>query len=232
MITTYPGGKGGEGVAQAIINQMPPHTLYVEGCVGSGAILRMKKPARSSIAIDRDPEVIAHLEGHRLVPDGTTCICGDVMEWLETNPLSAGALVYLDPPYLLETRSSKKKIYRYEMTTRQEHARLLGIIQQLNCMVIISGYRSELYASELAHWRTATYQTTNRAGKPTTEWLWMNYPEPVELHDYRYLGKNFREREKIKRRKSRWKARLARMNQLERYAMFNALDEWRSGTAE
>ena len=42
---SYPGGKNGAGVYQAIINQMPPHQTYIEGFLGSGAVLRMKKPA-------------------------------------------------------------------------------------------------------------------------------------------------------------------------------------------
>lgn len=57
-----------------------------------------------------------------------------------------------------------------------------------------------------------------------TEWLWMNYPRPVKLHDYRYLGDDFRERERIKRKKARWIDRLARMDILERQAMLAALD--------
>ena len=32
------------------------------------------------------------------------------------------------------------------------------------------------------------------------EWLLMNYSAPVELHDYRYLGNTFRDRERIKRK--------------------------------
>ena len=42
---TYPGGKAGAGVWQRIINQMPPHRLYVEPFVGAGAVLRAKRPA-------------------------------------------------------------------------------------------------------------------------------------------------------------------------------------------
>ena len=40
-----------------------------------------------------------------------------------------------------------------------------------------------------------------RGGRLATEWVWMNYPEPIALHDYRYLGEDFREREPIKRKK-------------------------------
>ena len=61
-----------------------------------------------------------------------------------------------------------------------------------------------------------------------TEWLWMNYPEPLELYDYRYLGKNFRERERIHRKIERWKNRLIAMDSLERHAIMAAIDEIRS----
>jgi DNA adenine methylase len=55
------------------------------------------------------------------------------------------------------------------------------------------------------------------------ELLWCNFPEPVELHDYRYLGRDFRERERIARRRRRWLARLAKMPVLERQALVSAL---------
>jgi hypothetical protein len=51
----------------------------------------------------------------------------------------------------------------------------------------------------------------------------MNYPEPMALHDYRYLGRNFRERERIKRKKIRWKNRLSRMPLLERRVLVATL---------
>lgn len=54
----YPGGKNGAGVYQTIINQLPPHDTYIEPFLGSGAVLRMKKPARASIAIDADADVV------------------------------------------------------------------------------------------------------------------------------------------------------------------------------
>jgi DNA adenine methylase len=41
----YDGGKGAMGVAQWIINQIPPHRVYIEPFLGGGAVLRLKKPA-------------------------------------------------------------------------------------------------------------------------------------------------------------------------------------------
>ena len=57
-----------------------------------------------------------------------------------------------------------------------------------------------------------------------TEYVWFNYPRPVELHDYRYLGKGFRERERIKRKMKRWKLRLEKMPELERQALLWAMN--------
>ena len=58
----------------------------------------------------------------------------------------------------------------------------------------------------------------------------MNYPEPFELHDYSYLGENFRERERIKRKKDRWRLKLQSMPALERFAILSVLQDrqfWR-----
>ena len=62
-------------------------------------------------------------------------------------------------------------------------------------------------------------------GGPAVEYLWFNFPPPVALHDYRYLGANFRERERIKRQKARWTARLLRMPALQRQALLAAIAE-------
>nr|QGW60552.1 upf31.0 [bacterium] len=54
----YPGGKGGAGVYQTIINNIPPHDTYIETHLGGGNILERKRPAARSIGIDIDREVI------------------------------------------------------------------------------------------------------------------------------------------------------------------------------
>jgi len=222
---TYTGGKNGSGVYQIIINQMPPHRIYVEAFLGSGAILRNKRPAPiANIGIDRDDDVIKNFYP-RDIP-GLELRCVDALEWMTDdirgvlrNP---DTLLYLDPPYLMETRSSQQRYYRWEMT-RIDHVRLLDIIRFLPCLVMLSGYYSDLYVNGLAGWRSLQYPSRTRGGKIATEWLWMNYPEPFELHDYHYLGKNFRERERIKRKKARWLDKLQCMSLLERYAILDAI---------
>ena len=226
---TYPGGKNGSGVYQTIINQIPPHRTYIEAFLGSGAIMRMKRPAVASIGIDSDARAAREFPAHE-VPS-LEVYCNDALDWLSVNPIDEDTLVYLDPPYLMSTRSYKRPLYRHEFNTEDEHAELLALIKRLSCMVMISGYYSDLYAEALQGWRTISYQAMTRGGTLATEWLWMNYPEPSELHDYRHLGRNYRERERVKRKISRWKARLEKMNSIERHAMMMAIEELRSPTS-
>lgn len=239
---TYPGGKNGSGVYQKIINQIPPHRVYIEAFLGHGAIMRNKKPASVNIGIDSDSDVVRHwLTADNATIGDSACpnsgsrniIKGDAISWLKENfyKLTADTFLYLDPPYLFETRKAKsKKLYNVEFGGIEQHRELLSLVMDAPCMVAISGYMSPLYSAMLTDWRTISYNTVNRAGQTVEEWLWMNYPEPTELHDYKYLGENFREREKITRQKRRWIARLQRMDKLQRYALLSSIAEY-AGTA-
>jgi hypothetical protein len=159
---------------------------------------------------------------------GLTVYWDDALRFIDSPTITDDTLIYCDPPYLMSTRSSQRPYYRHEFSDEAQHTELLTITKRLNCMVMISGYYSDLYARELAGWRTATFQAQTRGGTTATEWVWMNFPEPLELHDYRYLGSNFRQRERIKRKQNRWRARLLRMNSTERYSMLATLEELRT----
>ena len=226
---TYQGGKAGDGVYQKIINQIPPHDVYIEPFLGGGAVMLRKRLAAASIVIDSDAEVVVHWRKEAFGVPGVTVIYGDAISYLPelvATKVCDGArvFVYADPPYLLETRKSKRAIYKHEMMDSTSHSLLLAMLQKLPCMVALSGYWSSLYESCLQGWRSINFQARTRHGT-ATEWLWMNYPEPVELHDYRYLGENFREREKINRQRKRWRARLERMSALQRYALLSSIAE-------
>lgn len=215
------GGKGGAGVYQQIINQIPPHRVYIEAFLGAGAVLRAKAPAAIAIGIDVDEQLIGRWAG----APGVTTICGDALAFLAGYAWRGDEFVYCDPPYLMSTRSSARPIYRHEFATIEQHRALLTLLRTLPCAVAISGYWSPLYELELVGWRAITFQTVKHSGHVATEYLWMNYPEPLELHDYRYLGRSYRERERIKRKQQRWRARLRAMPALERYALLSVLTD-------
>lgn len=96
------------------------------------------------------------------------------------------------------------------------------ILTTVPAMVAISGYRSPLYDQALKGWRRIDYQAMTRGGlKP--ECLWLNYPAPTTLHDYSFLGKDFHDRCRIKRKLKRWADKLAALPALERAAILEAL---------
>lgn len=217
----YPGGKGGAGVYQQIIAQMPPHRVYIEPFLGGGAVMRQKRAAARTIGIDRDAAAVA---GVRAVLDGLPGLdlrVGDALTFLREYPWTGDEMVYADPPYLLDTRGGRS-YYTYEMGTPDEHRALLGLLTVLPCHVAISGYPSVLYDELLIGWRVHTFGAMTRGG-PRTESLWCNYAAPAALHDYRYAGANYRERERIKRKGARWRTRLAGLDAIERGALIAAV---------
>ena len=216
---TFPGGKGSAGVAETIINQQPPHQTYVEPFLGSGAIMRRKQPADLSIGIDLDPTLI--LDAQRLMPGPYLFHVGDGLKFLRSQALDKHALVYCDPPYPFDARQRHRRIYTHEMSI-DLHIELLTTLRMLPCMIQLSCYSHPMYAEMLTGWRCLTYQSMTRGG-PATEYLWMNYPPPRALHDYRFLGDGFRHRERIKRKTARLLARLEKLPPLERLALYSAI---------
>ena len=249
---SYDGGKG--VVFRHIINEMPPHKVYVEPFVGRGAVAMNKKPAERNILIDKDTEVIeAWL--HYLVENGGAAAppkltigaaiatngdmvhivtfddgtrwelyVGDALELLPLLNLGKDALVYADPPYLYDVRTQKRPLYRHELGQPEEHKRLIAVLGGLSCRVMLSGYRSALYADLLPTWRTFGYTAWDRANRPRQEIVWCNFSEPARLHDYSFLGDNFRERERIKRKAARWANRFGKLPTLERRAILEQLE--------
>lgn len=221
----YPGGKG--SCFRHLINLMPPHDVYIETHLGGGNVLERKRPAARSIGIDIDPEVItAWRERNALTHPCVarlTVVNGDAAGFLRRYQFTGRELVYSDPPYLHETRS-RADIYRFEYT-RAQHIELLAVLAALPCAVMVSGYDSELYRCTLEHrhgWRRHEFMAHTRGGM-RREVVWFNFEPPAELHDPRYVGDNYRERERIKRKRDRWRRRFAAMTPGERQTILEAL---------
>jgi len=214
----YPGGKG--GVFQRLINLMPLHEVYIESYLGGGAVMRNKRPAGRNIGIEIDPKIIEMWKDVKQI--GFELIHSDAITFLKDYPFTGKELVYCDPPYLRETRKKYYPLYKYEYT-QEQHMELLEVIKSLPCLVMISGYKSTLYSESLEKWSAYSFQAACHHGV-ATEYIWMNYPTPVELHDYRYLGDTFRDRERIKLKSERWVRRLRAMPDLECQALLAAID--------
>lgn len=91
--------------------------------------------------------------------------------------------VYLDPPYLPETRTAKTAYGEYEMSP-DEHEQLLKACVRVSgshdLKIAISGNPSELYNDYLVGWHQASQQIVNHSAQTKTkrvrtEVLWKNY---------------------------------------------------------
>lgn len=219
---TYTGGKG--NTYQKIINLIPPHQVYIEPFLGFGRVMQAKKPAAVNIGLDIDQVLINRATGKHW-PGPVQFHNSNALEWLAGYNWTGQEFIYCDPPYLMTTRSSKRNYYAHEFATEEEHKQLLSLLLSLPVHIAISGYAAALYSEMLTGWHVATWQAVTRAGTMATEYLWMNYPTPTELHDYSYLGENFTDRQRIRRKKDRWKNKLENLPTLEKQAILWALSE-------
>lgn len=91
-------------------------------------------------------------------------------------------------------------------------------------MVMISGYPSQMYADALRapKWRCVSYRARHHR-KTATECLWMNFPEPEQLHDYRFTGRTYRERQTLTKLRRRLLSKLERMKPRTRNFLLDAI---------
>ena len=209
------GSKGTTGLSQAIVSAMPPHHTYLETHLGGGAIMKRKPPALRNIGIDLNRRAI---DGFRCGHD-VELVHGCCHRFLAEFPFEGSELVYCDPPYVQSTRRSERR-YRFDYTD-DDHVALLGILRSLPCQVMVSGYPSALYDAHLADWRSLEVQVNNQSCI-VTEKLWFNF-DPGRPHWHTCAGRNFTDRQRIKRNAASWARRYRAMPPGERLAVLAAV---------
>lgn len=87
------------------------------------------------------------------------------------------ALHFVDPPYVHATRSMRNHGgYRHELDD-EAHRRLLAELEALDGMVVLCGYRNELYDALLVGWERHETSARISGGRGTsirTECVWLN----------------------------------------------------------
>ena len=86
---------------------------------------------------------------------------------------------------------------------------------------MLSGYPSPLYDELVPDWRTIELQVMNQSGV-RTEKLWFNFT-PDRVHWPRYAGKNFTDRQRIKRKAENWGKRYQALPRAERLAVLSSM---------
>lgn len=214
-MSSYFGSKATSGLCQPIIALMPPHDTYIETHLGGGAIMKRKPPALRNIGIERNARALARFQCDYPVEKINGCAHAFLREYA----FQGRELIYSDPPYLTHTRTSGRR-YRFDYEER-DHIELLELLRGLPCNVILSGYPSGLYDEVLGDWRHLELQVMNHAGV-RTEKLWFNFT-PERLFWAGYAGKNFTDRQRIKRKAESWAKRYRAMPAGERLAVFAAM---------
>lgn len=211
----YFGSKATSGLCQPIVALMPPHDTYIETHLGGGAIMKRKPPALRNIGIDLDQRALAKFQCDYPVE----LVHGCAHRFLADYDYRGRELIYCDPPYLKATRSSERR-YRFDYE-EHDHLELLGLLKELPCHVILSGYPSALYDQGLPGWQSVELQVMNQGGV-RTEKVWFNF-SLEQVHWARYTGKNHTDRQRIKRKAQNWGRRYRALPPGERLAVLAAL---------
>jgi len=224
----YLGSKGAAGTMQVIINHMPAHDVYIEPFVGSGIIVKNKHPSFSTIINDLDSQ-----QAHKVFNEIVKSVkhlevyskdAVDVLERVVPRDVYTDneVFIYCDPPYLLSTRTGRSR-YKHEMTD-DDHVLLLDYLVDCDANIMLSGYPNALYDNLLSDWQSVEFQAMTRGGV-RTEKLWMNYDiSTMELHQTNFIGKNFGDRQRIKRKVNRLSRKINNLPRHEKQAIMEVLN--------
>lgn len=239
----YDGGKSGSGTYQQIINHIPPHDIYIEPFAGHCGIFRKIRACSIAVLNDTDADVIdeiyLHLAKRKDIEVVRDFMQGNLFEkptkqiviirnndysvMLERFGKNPNTFIYCDPPYPMSCRSSQARLYTFDWESDIQHIHFLKAANLCECKMMISTYPNDLYQQALSGWHKHEFYAIKRNHKKALEVIYMNYPPPTVLHDYQYLGGNFRQRERIKRKVTRTISRLNKLPPAERMAIFSAM---------
>ena len=229
----YFGGKGGSGVYQNIINLIPPHQTFVVPFLGHCGIVRNIAPASQILVNDIDPFVINSWKNHFNTKDTEELAKYNIWfhnsDWYTFLQMwervfeDPHNLIYLDPPYPHSSRKSDHR-YKFEMTDNDHRSLLYWLTTVPMCKVIISTYKNPMYQEGLKGWNKHRFQAKTRRGM-ATETVYYNYPNPDQLHDYRYFGTDYKNREHFKLKRDRLVKRFEKMSLVERNFYMDALQD-------
>lgn len=108
--------------------------------------------------------------------------CRPALDLVAEYGVHPDALLYVDPPYLGETRNWGNQ-YRHEMRDEASHRELAEALRAARAAVVVSGYPSPLYDEVFAGWdRVSIAARTSQGGEGSerTEVLWSNRPLGIQ----------------------------------------------------
>lgn len=224
----YFGGKNSNGTYQTIINHIPPHDVFMSLFLGNCAITRKIKPAKYSILNDLDTDVANNWKAlnlpinYELLNEPALYILQHLKNFTDCPGV---IFIYLDPPYRKDARKSKVDVYKHEMSDNDHSDLLLQIVAMCDhkhIKMMVSHYPDPVYDAALVGWHTHDFLSTIRNGM-ALERIYYNYELTDQLHDYSYIGDDFREREALSRQKKNFIKKLNRLPEQLRNAILQDL---------
>lgn len=116
------------------------------------------------------PGYATQIHAFRKRLDGVLVENDDALAVLDRND-AEDALHYVDPPYVMSTRSSGG--YSFEMDEAQ-HLELINKLNSLSGLIILSGYDSDLYRDSLQGWEQKEKEALADSRAKRTEVIWLN----------------------------------------------------------
>lgn len=104
---------------------------------------------------------------------GVCILCRDAPEVMASHD-GPETLHYVDPPYVMSTRTDAGDDYAHELTDDQ-HIHLLAFLRSLEGRVILSGYPCDLYDQALSDWHRIEKAALADGARKRTEVLWLNF---------------------------------------------------------
>lgn len=227
---TYNGGKSGAGTYQNIINHIPKCDLFIDACTGNNSIVSKFKILPSRIILNDIDNIIykalvdAVFKSLDNIPEETTVqvLNMDYSALIKKyDDGRAGTFFYFDPPYLISSRTSAKQLYQYNWIDSQ-HEEFIKRMLKMKSQVMISHYPCKMYDQAFKKWHSFTFKSTTRGGL-REEKIYMNYATPSLIQDYSYVGNNFTDRQRIKRKAERLHSKLSNLPALEKAAILSTL---------
>jgi hypothetical protein len=135
---------------------------------------------------------------------------------------AADTFIYLDPPYRFVTRKGQRPVYKYEFTEQQHIDLLQAALSLKQAKIMINHYPNDLYDELLKGWHTHDFYVQTRKGQALDR-IYMNYAIDDQLHDYSFIGEEFREREQFARIRKNLIKKINRLEPVLRNAILSDL---------
>ncbi|MBP0902403.1 DNA adenine methylase [Mariniflexile gromovii] len=211
----YIGNKNVPGVIEFLINRVPKSERYFSFFTGGAGL--------ENSVYTRDVYFTCSEKDKSLHGIHKGFYYNDYRSVIEDNVFTSADFIFCDPPYLLKTRKSKKKLYKYDWET-PEHIEFLNYIMGLKKpRIMITHPKCELYDQQLKDWSIEEFEYMTRSGI-FKDGLYTNYnAADIELITYECLGDNFIERQAIKRQRKNIVNKFKNMDCKKRHAIIEEL---------